>query len=115
MSTIERIEDLADPPFNPYLADEVVFGDIADPYSVIHEIRTEGPVVAGSYRERLGLPPQPESDLGTGGHFIVLSFAAVNQVLNDPLPGAAPSLRVRLRGPQLPGAAHGSARDGPGA
>ncbi len=85
MSTIERIEDLADPTFNPYLADEAVFGDVVDPYSVIDDIRKEGPVVAGSYRERLGIPPQPESESATGGHFMVLSFAAVNQVLNDPV------------------------------
>jgi cytochrome P450 len=83
MSTVERIEDLADPTFNPYLADEVVFGDILDPYAVIAGIRAEGPVVAGSYRERLGLPPQPE--LTSSGRYMVLSFAAVDQVLNDPV------------------------------
>jgi cytochrome P450 len=83
MSTVERIEDLADPTFNPYLADEVVFGDILDPYSVIAGIRAEGPVVAGSYRERLGLPPQPE--LASSGRYMILSFAAVDQVLNDPV------------------------------
>ena len=50
MSTLERIEDLSDQAFNPYLADEVVFGDIEDPYAVIAGIRAEGPVVPGSYR-----------------------------------------------------------------
>jgi cytochrome P450 len=85
MSTIERIEDLADPTFNPYLADEVVFGDTLDPYSLIDEIRREGPVVPGLYRDRLGLPPQPELESATGGHFMVLSFAAVNQILSDPI------------------------------
>jgi cytochrome P450 len=83
MSTVERIEDLTDQTFNPYLADEVVFGDTLDPYTVIAQIRAEGPVVAGSYRERLGLPPQP--DVPNSGHFMVLSFAAVDQVLNDPI------------------------------
>jgi cytochrome P450 len=83
MSTLERIEDLSDQTFNPYLADELVFGDFLDPYAVIAEIRAEGPVVAGSYRERLGLPPQP--GVPNSGHFMVLSFAAVDQVLNDPV------------------------------
>jgi cytochrome P450 len=83
MSTLERIEDLADQTFNPYLADEVVFGDIDDPYAVITGIRRDGPVVEGSYRDRLGLPPQPE--LPSAAHFMVLSFAAVDQVLNDPV------------------------------
>jgi cytochrome P450 len=62
-----------------------VFGDIIDPYAVIDEIRTEGPVVAGSYRDRLGLPPQPESELGVAGHYMVLSFAGIQQVLSDPI------------------------------
>jgi cytochrome P450 len=82
MSTLAQIEDLADPTFDPYLADEIVFGDIADPYQVIAAIRPEGPVAAGSYRERLGIPQPPE--LPSSGHFMVLSFAAVNHVLNEP-------------------------------
>jgi cytochrome P450 len=83
LSTIERIEDLSDPTFNPYLADELVFGDTIDPYAMIAEIRKEGPVVVGSYRQRVGIPAQPE--LHTAGHFMVLSYAAVAQVLNDPI------------------------------
>jgi cytochrome P450 len=83
MATLERIEDLTDQSFNPYLADELVFGDILDPYAVIAEIRSEGPVVAGSYRNRLGLPPQPA--VANSEHFMILSFTAVDQVLNDPI------------------------------
>ncbi len=83
MSTLERIEDLTDQSFNPYLADEAMFGDLDDPYSVISEIRKEGPVVRGSYYERVGLPPRPR--VPASGEFMVLSFAAVDQVLNDPI------------------------------
>jgi cytochrome P450 len=80
---VERIEDLADPSFNPYLADDVMFGDVVDPYAVIAEIRAEGPVVPGSYSERLGVPSRPE--MTNSGHYMVLSFEGVNQVLNDPI------------------------------
>jgi cytochrome P450 len=79
---VERIEDLSDQTFNPHVADELVFGDTFDPYSVIEGIRMEGPVVGGSYWDRQGLPRQPE--LPSSAHFMVLSFAGVDQVLNDP-------------------------------
>ena len=39
---ITRIEDLADPTFNPYLSDEVVFGDLDDPYPRLAELRCAG-------------------------------------------------------------------------
>jgi cytochrome P450 len=83
VSTAERIEDLSDQTFNPYLADDVMFGDVVDPYAVIDEIRAEGPVVRGSYSERLGVPSRPE--MPNSGHYMVLSFDGVNQVLNDPI------------------------------
>jgi cytochrome P450 len=80
---VDRIEDLSDPTFNPYLADDVMFGDVVDPYAVIAELRAEGPVVPGSYSERLGVPSRPE--VPNSGHYMVLSFEGVNQVLNDPI------------------------------
>jgi cytochrome P450 len=85
MSILERIEDLEDPTFDPYRADEVAYGNVRDPYSIIDEIRKEGPIVPGYYHDRLGFPPEPQLDLASRGHFMVLSFAAVNHVLNDPL------------------------------
>jgi len=38
MAVTERIEDLSDPTFNPYLADEAVFGTMHDPYPRIAEL-----------------------------------------------------------------------------
>jgi cytochrome P450 len=84
MSTIERIEDLADRSFDPYRAHEIASGDVVDPYPDIDEMRKAGPVVAGSYRQRMNIPPRPELP-APGGHFMVLSFAGVNQVLSDPI------------------------------
>jgi hypothetical protein len=72
MSRIERIEDLSDQTFNPYLADDAVFGDMEDPYSVIQEIRREGPVVAESYL--VSGKPASSADAGArrGVHGVVV-------------------------------------------
>ena len=53
MTTAAQIEDLTDLTFDPYLADEVVFGDLADPYRMIAGIRSENGRV-------VGLMPHPE-------------------------------------------------------
>jgi cytochrome P450 len=78
-----RIEDLADPTFDPFLSDELVFGDVADPYPLIAELRATAPVIEGDYRALVGIPTVP-SDASLP-HFTVLSFAAVEQILNDPV------------------------------
>jgi cytochrome P450 len=81
-----RIEDLDDPTFDPYLSDELMFGDVADPYPRLAELRAQAPVLAGDYNLVMGLPPHP---VGQGEaappHYMVLSFAGVDQVLNDPV------------------------------
>ncbi len=82
MSTDNLIEDL-DEPFDPHVADEALFGDHPDPYPVIEELRQRGPVVAGDYREIMGVPGM--GDEGWAGRYLVLSFAAVDQVTNDPM------------------------------
>lgn len=83
MSAIARIEDLEDESFDPYLADEVMFGDDPDPYSRIAGARAEAPVVPGTYRELMGLPLEPLDP--DQPKFTVLSYAAIDQILNDPL------------------------------
>jgi cytochrome P450 len=83
MAMTARIEDLADPSFDPYLGDELVFGDLADPYPCIAELRAEAPVVAADYRAVMGIPALENED-DAPPHYIVLSFAGVDQVLNDP-------------------------------
>ena len=83
MSVTERIEDLSDPTFNPYLADEAVFGTMHDPYPRIAELRAQAPVIEGDYRELMGLPSPPMD--ADAPHYVVLSYDAVDQVLNNPL------------------------------
>jgi cytochrome P450 len=53
-----------------------------EPYALIAEVRQDGPVVEGSYRARAGVPAMP--GLGSGPTYMVLSHAAVDQVMNDP-------------------------------
>ena len=56
MAVIPRIEDLADPTFDPYLSDEAVFGSVPDPYPRIAELRAEAPVHSGRLPRRHGHP-----------------------------------------------------------
>ena len=70
MTTTARIEDLADPTFDPYLSDELVFGDLADPYPRIAELRVEAPVIEADYRVVMGIPALDGEDAPP--HFMVL-------------------------------------------
>ncbi|HEX4530982.1 MAG TPA: cytochrome P450 [Acidimicrobiia bacterium] len=83
MAVIPRIEDLADPTFDPYLSDEAVFGSVPDPYPRIAELRAEAPVHAADYRAVMGIPSLDGE--GAPPHYMVLSFAGVDQILNDPV------------------------------
>jgi cytochrome P450 len=83
MTTAARIEDLADPTFDPYLSDELVFGALADPYPRIAELRAEAPVTEADYRVVMDIPTMDAE--GAPPHFTVLSFAGVDQILNDPI------------------------------
>src|SRR5215204_4495125 len=84
MTLIEPIEDLEDQTFDPHFAEELVFGSTRDPYrEAIDALLATGPVVEGHYRDQFGLPHQPGDD--GKPHFMVLSHAAVDQVLNDPI------------------------------
>jgi cytochrome P450 len=83
MVLIPLIEDLADPTFDPYLSDELVFGDLDDPYPRIAALRAEAPVHAADYRAVMGIP-SPEAEAAPA-HYMVLSFRGVDQILNDPV------------------------------
>ena len=56
MAPTVRIEDLADPTFDPYLSDELVFGDLDDPYPRIADLRSGAPVHPADYRVVVGIP-----------------------------------------------------------
>ena len=83
MSSIPRIQDFDDKSFNPFVADEFMFGDIQNPYALLAKLRKEGAVHEGDYRQMLGLAP----DLTTGHlpHVLVTGYDEVGQALNDPV------------------------------
>jgi cytochrome P450 len=83
MSMTERIEDLEDKTFDPYLSDELIFGDLHDPYPRLTELLAQGPVVHGSYSDLMGIPSMPSERWSDD--YMVLSFEAVDEVLNDPV------------------------------
>jgi cytochrome P450 len=82
MSAVPRIEDLKDTTFDPYVADELMFGDHLDPYARIADLRALAPVIEGDYRSLMGLPGEP-----VDSHkpvYLVLSHVAVETILHDP-------------------------------
>ena len=83
MAPTVRIEDLADPTFDPYLSDELVFGDLDDPYPRLADLRAQAPVHPADYRAVMGIPTLDGE--GAPPHYMVLSYAGVDQILNDPV------------------------------
>ena len=83
MSNIPRIKDFDDPNYDPFIADEAMYGNDEDPYSKLHELHRKGPVHEGDCRVFLGQSPDitfpPDKK-----HFMVLGYDEVSQVLNDP-------------------------------
>lgn len=76
------IKDFDDPTFNPFLADELAFGDQVDPFPAISEMRKRAAVIEGEYRVAMGMPP--DITLSHLKHYTVLGYEAVQQVLSDP-------------------------------
>jgi cytochrome P450 len=93
---IAAIQDLSDPTFDPVFADEVIFGDIEDPYSILADLRRQSPVVQADFREVMGVPVNPASLYAP--HWIVLSFAGVDHVLNHPEIYSNHSMNADLEG-----------------
>ena len=81
MNAVTRLADFDDR-FDPFLADEVMFGDCLDPYSKLAELRARGPVHALSYREYMGLPP--DHTQGHLPHYTVVGYDEVARCLTEP-------------------------------
>jgi len=82
MGDIPRIRDFNDPAFNPFIADELAFGDTLDPYAMLANLRRLGPVHEGDYRVMLGL--HADLTLAHLRHFTVVGCDEIGQILNDP-------------------------------
>jgi cytochrome P450 len=82
MTPVPKIKDFVDGSFNPFVAEESVFGDIADLHTPLARLRAEAPVVPGGFMDLLNvaqLPRTPGMD-----EFTVLSYKHVSEVYADP-------------------------------
>jgi len=79
MATAFKIREFDDPTYDPFLSDEVNFGDDLDPYPQIHAMRARGAVLPGSYRENLGY----SCFYGPGPKFSILGSKEIEEVLTD--------------------------------
>ena len=82
MNAVRRLADFDDPSFDPFIADEAMFGECTDPYPRLAELRQKGPVHAIAYREFMGEPPDLTS--ADVPHFTVVGYDEVAKVLGDP-------------------------------
>jgi cytochrome P450 len=82
MNAVRHLEDFDDPAFDPFIADEAMFGSSLDPYPRLAELRRKGPVHALNYRVWMGEP----ADLTSADvqHFTVVGYEEVGKVLGDP-------------------------------
>lgn len=89
------IEDLEDRSFDPHVADDLMFGTVEDPFTPLAVLRSIAPVV------KVEGPAPP----GYANAFTVVSYAAVEQVMNDPTTFSSRPLRELLAnyGPLLSG------------
>ena len=94
MTQTVHIEDLDDRSFDPVLADDVLFGDTEDPYRILAQLRARGPVIEGSLRTMIGMPGKATNDYEH--EFTVLSYAGVEQILNDPVTFSNAPMRQAL-------------------
>ena len=81
MATTARIRDFDPPAYDPFDADEINFGDMQDPYPVLHELRARGPVHEGSWRALSGLG-DAGYDYGCK-HFTIVGTQEVTDLLTD--------------------------------
>lgn len=77
-----HIQDFDDPRFDPFIEDELMFGECPDPYAKIAELRRQGSVHAADYRVLMGM--HPDLTMADVPHYCVFGYDEVAQVLNDP-------------------------------
>jgi len=75
------IEDLNDPTFDPYVADDEMYGSEEDPYAALHEMRSRGAVLSLDAAESNRTAAMAADRYGRS--FIALSHEAVECVLHD--------------------------------
>ena len=80
-NAVKRLEDFDDKDYDPFLADEAMFGDCPDPYPKLAELRSKGPVHALNYRTYMG----EAADVTSGDieHFTIVGYDEVSICLLD--------------------------------
>ena len=78
MTQIPPIVDFADPTYDPFAAEDGVFGEISDIHARIDQLRTQGDVLEGSFMSLLGF--DWPTDVPT---FTLLSYDHVARSLTD--------------------------------
>jgi cytochrome P450 len=78
---IRPIEDLSDHTYDPYIADDEMYGSEEDPYSPLHAMRATGDLIPLDANE--GTTVALMAGDRYAHSFIALSHSAVEQVLND--------------------------------
>jgi cytochrome P450 len=81
MNAVARLEDFDDPNYDPFLADEAMFGSTIDPYPKLAALRSKAPVHALNYREYMGEPADITST--DVEHFTVVGYEEVSKALRD--------------------------------
>ena len=88
-----RIRDLDDPNFDPFLADELMYGDELDIYSLIHRMAEENWIHPGEFRHLFGaaaaLPKTPN-------HFMALGYDKCAEILLNPEVFSSEPLRASI-------------------
>jgi cytochrome P450 len=87
MAVPVKIQDFDDGSYDPFISDEVMFGNVNDPYAQIARWRAKGPVMRGSFREMLGVG-QLKSE--TPETYMVMSAEEIATVLTDTTGSATP-------------------------
>src|SRR5829696_5548804 len=82
MNAVTRLADFDDPTFDPFIADELMFGSALDPYPRLAALRAEGPVHQLDYRVYMGEPKDVTS--AHLPHYIVVGYDEVARCLTEP-------------------------------
>lgn len=94
MGESQRIVDFDDRDFNPFVSDEMAYGDIEDVYGRLAALRQQGSVQALDYRSLFS--PYPDVTLSRFKHYTVLGYDEVAAVLGDPATYSNEAFRYNL-------------------
>jgi cytochrome P450 len=61
MGNLPPLQDFDDPQYSPFIADDLAFGDVDDPYPRLRQLAVQGPVIEGEFRAALGMAPDTTS------------------------------------------------------